>query len=121
MFNSHVHGNVTGTGTALFCCIGFEPSHIEFYNSDGLVVAKWSAIAGALVGVKVADAGAATNVAAMVAGITTYAGGDAGSAAHVDRLGTAIAATATTVSGFQIGTDADLNAAAQEIFYCAFR
>ena len=106
-------GTVEGTGSAINVSIGFQPDYIEVYNYDdagGLApTIKW--FSGMTAGhglktLKVIDSGSTGNASSAKitsGGLSQYAGSDSAG------------------QGFTIGTDSDLNASGETLYYIAMR
>jgi hypothetical protein len=89
--NRSVFGSFVGTGAQLdIKTIGFRPSLVKLWNETGLVTAEWTKTMADAAGMKRVTAGDLTK---MSAGITPLA------------------------DGFRVGTDADLNVAAEKVHY----
>lgn len=108
MFKGHfAEGSVEGTGSAINVSLGFTPSYIKLYNLDDAGGAAptmewWEGMTAAHGLKNTTD----TQEAVTSGGISQYAGSSTpGSEAAV---------------GFTIGTDSDMNATDETIFYIAF-
>ncbi len=101
--NNIASGKVAGTGAALNVSIGFKPRVVRLMNvaAGGVVSIDWNSDMGAGTGFKRAQNGDASQLAAN--GVTQYAGDE------------------THTEGFTIGADADMNVAAEDIHYIAYR
>ena len=114
MLPNFVKGSTTGTGAAITISLGFQPDFVKIWNPNDAgslwPTLEWTSGMAADSGfktLKVVDNGAtgnATTTKITTGGITTFAG-TAGSAA----------------AGFTIGTDADINANGEVIYYIAMR
>lgn len=105
MYKNNVKsGKVAGTGAALNVQLGFQPQAVFLVNvaAGGVVSLFWQEDMGAGTGFKRAAAGDASQLAAN--GVSKYAGSEAANS-----------------EGFTIGADADLNVAAEDIHYIAYR
>lgn len=95
-------GTVEGTGSAINIQCGFVPSYVKVYNyDDGATMMEWFQGMTDGHGLK-SSAGATYHAKVTSNGISEYAGTEAGDA-----------------PGFTIGADADLNAAAETIYWLA--
>lgn len=103
-------GTVEGTGSAINVPIGFVPDYVEVFNYDDAgekypLVKWWKGMADGS-GLKI-NANSVAIAKITSGGISAYDGSDtAGSEA---------------APGFTIGTDADLNASGETLFYTAHR
>ena len=89
-------GAYTGTGSALnVTTVGFRPKKVELLNATGLVTAFWTDSMADASAHKIINHDTAQNVVITSAGITPLA------------------------NGFTVGTDADLNTAAETVHWIA--
>lgn len=105
-------GSVEGTGAAINVQLGFVPDYVKCFNYDdagGLAptIEWWNGMTNGhgLKTLKTVDSGATGNA----------------SSAKITANGISAYSAADAAKGFTIGADADLNAAAETIFYVAFR
>jgi len=90
-------GAFTGTGAALNVdTVGFKPGKVELLNRTGLVSAHWTTEMGDGAAFKNINHDTAQNAFVTTGGITARA------------------------SGFSVGTDADLNTAAELVYWVAY-
>lgn len=87
-------GSIVGTGAAIEITCGFKPVKVEFFNSTGLVTAEKTESMATSSGTKRVTAGTMT----FPTGICTL-----------------------NDDGFTIGTDTDLNVAAETIHWVAYQ
>ena len=101
MFKGHyASGSITGTGAAINVPLGFAPTSVRIRNRTSRDTLEWDDDMAAASGNKRVAAGTGTLI--TVGGISPYAGTE-----QISR-------------GFTIGTDADINVAAELLFYEAF-
>lgn len=104
MFKGHfATGSVEGTGSAINVSLGFTPKYVKLYNYDDAGAAapslEWFSGMSAGHGLKNTTD---TQAKITTGGISEYAGAEASAGV-----------------GFTIGTDADINASGETIFYIA--
>lgn len=101
MFKGHfASGAITGTGAAINVPLGFTPTYVEIQNITSRDELKWFKTMAAASGVKRVAAGTGSLITAN--GVSPYVG------------------TGEISPGFTIGADADINVAAELLFYIAF-
>lgn len=95
-------GTVEGTGAAINVECGFTPDYVKLINIDGDATLEYTSDMTAGEGYKIIGATGVGAQMAASAGVTAYAG-----------------AEGTASAGFTIGTDTDVNAAAETIMWIA--
>jgi len=106
-------GTVTGTGSAINVSLGWIPDYVKVYNENDAgslwpTIEWWRGMSDghALKGLKVIDSGSSGNASQAKitsGGISQYSG------------------DTTHAPGFTIGTDTDINANGEAVFYIAVR
>jgi hypothetical protein len=102
MHKGHVKtGTVTGTGAAITIPLGFTPSAVVIHNRTDLSQYHWTKDMPAASAMKRVTAGTTSFI--TTGGISPFAGTEG-----------------AAVAGFTIGTDANINAAADVIYWEAY-
>lgn len=100
------NGVVTGTGAAISIACGFMPRKVKLFNREGFCTLDWNSQMAAGYGYKITSGIDATADTVSVQSYITTGGITLG--------------TRTTLLGFYIGTDSDVNVNGEDIIWEAW-
>ena len=111
-------GTTEGTGSAINITLGFVPARVEIENIDGLATLVWTDQEDDAAGVKQVTDGTISHITSN--GITPLGDDESLTVTASDTTSDGDTTTMTSVRGFTIGADTDINVNGETINYTAY-
>lgn len=111
-------GTTEGTGSAINITLGFVPARVEIENIDGLATLVWTDQEDDAAGVKQVTDGTISHITSN--GITPLGDDESLTVTASDTTSDGDTTTMTSVRGFTIGADTDINVSGETINYTAY-